>query len=155
MVSCDSTQIPWLFLAVIGVRSCLSSACCSLTCMRDQGLLGHLLLRLNVAIAVYRKNSVLNEMPIMEVVGATAITAAVSYLVVFLRYDTVLAPVRLWVLTFIECNHQNLSPTSFKNAILRVVTFMGYATRRLCGRTCSCFCSPLLSRLGSRLGRSA
>ncbi|KZV63169.1 Cl-channel protein, partial [Peniophora sp. CONT] len=62
--------IPWLFLAVVG------------------GLLGHLLLRLNVAIAVYRKNSVLNEMPIMEVVGAAAITAAVSYLVVFLRLQS-------------------------------------------------------------------
>jgi chloride channel 3/4/5 len=50
-----------------------------------QGVLGHLLLKLNVAIAVYRRNSALHGSPILEVTAMTAITAAVSYLVVFLR----------------------------------------------------------------------
>lgn len=59
--------IPWLFLAVIG------------------GVLGSLLIKLNIAAAVYRRNSILHEWPILEVTGAAAITAAVSYLIVFLR----------------------------------------------------------------------
>ncbi|KAJ7777446.1 Cl-channel protein [Mycena metata] len=59
--------IPWLTLAVIG------------------GILGSLLIKLNVEIALYRRNSVLNEWPVLEVVGVSAITAAISYLVVFSR----------------------------------------------------------------------
>ncbi|KAJ7460664.1 Cl-channel protein [Mycena latifolia] len=59
--------IPWLTLSVIG------------------GILGSLLIKLNVEVALYRRNSVLNEWPILEVVGASAITAAISYLVVFSR----------------------------------------------------------------------
>ncbi|KAH9984423.1 Cl-channel protein [Russula vinacea] len=55
--------IPWLFLAVIG------------------GILGSFLIKLNIAAAVYRRNSILHEWPILEVTGAAAITAAVSYLV--------------------------------------------------------------------------
>ncbi|KAH9943797.1 chloride channel [Amylocystis lapponica] len=62
--------IPWLFLAVIG------------------GLLGSFLIKLNAAIAVYRRNSVLHEWPTLEVIGFTALTAAVSYLVVFLRVQS-------------------------------------------------------------------
>ncbi|KAI0047852.1 Cl-channel protein [Auriscalpium vulgare] len=54
--------IPWLGLAVIG------------------GVLGSLLIKLNVAVAVYRRNSFLNDWPITEVVGAAAVTAAISYL---------------------------------------------------------------------------
>lgn len=46
-----------------------------------QGVLGSLLIKLNIAAAVYRRNSILHECPILEVTGATAITAAVSYLV--------------------------------------------------------------------------
>lgn len=46
-----------------------------------KGLLGPLLIRLNVAAAIYRRNSILHHMPIMEVVGVTALTGAVSYLV--------------------------------------------------------------------------
>ncbi|KAJ7623517.1 Cl-channel protein [Roridomyces roridus] len=59
--------IPWLTLGVIG------------------GILGSLLIKLNVEIALYRRNSSLNDWPILEVVAVSAITAAVSYLVVFSR----------------------------------------------------------------------
>ncbi|KAM5536604.1 hypothetical protein V8D89_009699 [Ganoderma adspersum] len=62
--------IPWMFLSVVG------------------GLLGSLLIKLNAAAAVYRRHSQLHEYPILEVVGFTAITAAVSYLVVFLRVQS-------------------------------------------------------------------
>ncbi|KAI0372598.1 hypothetical protein BV20DRAFT_33678 [Pilatotrama ljubarskyi] len=62
--------VPWVFLSVIG------------------GLLGSLLIKLNTAVAVYRQQSTLHEWPILEVVGFTAITAAVSYLVVFLRVQS-------------------------------------------------------------------
>ncbi|KAJ7493396.1 Cl-channel protein [Mycena galericulata] len=47
-----------------------------------RGILGSLLIKLNVEIALYRRNSVLNEWPVLEVVGVSAITAAISYLVV-------------------------------------------------------------------------
>lgn len=47
----------------------------------DQGALGSLLIKLNVRFAVYRRNSVLYHWPVLEVVGVSAITAAVSYLV--------------------------------------------------------------------------
>jgi surface polysaccharide O-acyltransferase-like enzyme len=46
-----------------------------------QGILGSFLIKLNIAAAVYRRNSILHEWPILEVMGAAAITAAVSYLV--------------------------------------------------------------------------
>ncbi|KAI0923449.1 hypothetical protein AcW1_006407 [Taiwanofungus camphoratus] len=62
--------IPWLLLAVLG------------------GLLGSLLIKLNVAAAVYRRNSILRNWPVIEVVGFTAITATVSFLVVFLRVQS-------------------------------------------------------------------
>ncbi|KAJ6624915.1 Cl-channel protein [Mycena sp. CBHHK59/15] len=55
--------IPWLTLGVIG------------------GILGSLLIKINVEVALYRRNSVLHEWPVLEVVGASAITAAISYLV--------------------------------------------------------------------------
>ncbi|KAI0272312.1 Cl-channel protein, partial [Gloeopeniophorella convolvens] len=54
--------IPWLGLAVVG------------------GVLGSFLIKLNVSAAVYRRNSILHEWPIVEVIGAAAVTAAVSYL---------------------------------------------------------------------------
>ena len=40
-----------------------------------------MLIRLNVAIAVFRHDSYLRENPVLEVVGATAFTAGISYLV--------------------------------------------------------------------------
>jgi chloride channel 3/4/5 len=46
-----------------------------------------MLIKANVAIAVYRRNSQLHDWPILEVVGAAAVTAALSYLIVFLRFD--------------------------------------------------------------------
>uniref|UniRef100_A0A8H8CIA3 Chloride channel protein n=1 Tax=Psilocybe cubensis TaxID=181762 RepID=A0A8H8CIA3_PSICU len=52
------------------------------------GILGTLLIRLNVEIALYRRNSVLNDWPVLEVVCATSVTAAVSYLIVFARVQT-------------------------------------------------------------------
>ena len=48
-----------------------------------QGVLGSLLIRLNVAAALYRRHSILNEWPVLEVVGVSAVTAAISYLVRF------------------------------------------------------------------------
>ncbi|EIW58503.1 uncharacterized protein TRAVEDRAFT_58724 [Trametes versicolor FP-101664 SS1] len=62
--------IPWVFLSVVG------------------GLLGSLLIKLNTAAAVYRRHSMLHEWPIVEVVGFTAITAAVSYPMVFMRVQS-------------------------------------------------------------------
>ncbi|KAJ3849426.1 Cl-channel protein [Lentinula lateritia] len=62
--------IPWLTLGIIG------------------GVLGSLLIKLNVEIALYRRNSVLNEYPILEVATVSAITAAIAYLVVFTRVQS-------------------------------------------------------------------
>ncbi|KAF9531719.1 Cl-channel protein [Crepidotus variabilis] len=62
--------IPWLTLGVIG------------------GILGSLLIRLNVEIALYRRNSVLRDWPVLEVVCVSAFTAAVCYLIVFARVQT-------------------------------------------------------------------
>jgi chloride channel 3/4/5 len=53
-----------------------------------QGVLGSLLIKLNVEIALYRRNSILHEYPVLEVVGVSAITAAISYLVVFARVQS-------------------------------------------------------------------
>ena len=50
--------------------------------MRDvQGVLGSLLIKLNIAAAVYRRNSILHDCPILEVTSAAAVTATISYLV--------------------------------------------------------------------------
>ncbi|KAK2463643.1 hypothetical protein APHAL10511_004394 [Amanita phalloides] len=62
--------VPWLALGVIG------------------GVLGSLLIRMNAYIALYRRTSVLLEWPMLEVIGISAITAAISYLVVFSRVQT-------------------------------------------------------------------
>lgn len=62
--------IPWITLGVIG------------------GVLGSLLIRLNVEIAIFRRQSVLADWPILEVVSVSAFTAAMSYLVVFARVQT-------------------------------------------------------------------
>ena len=50
-----------------------------------QGVLGTLLIRLNVAAAVYRRNSIISEWPLLEVVVVASATAALSYLVIFTR----------------------------------------------------------------------
>ena len=79
----------------------------------------------------------------MEVIGAAAITAAVSYLVVFLRYANLCGLIITSVTantehTDAEYNRQNLLPTSSKNVIPHMATSMVYATRQPCGRMCSC-----------------
>ena len=81
-------QIPWMFLSVVGVRIFNRSRDFHIPMTSFQGLLGSLLIKLNAAAAVYRRHSQLHEYPILEVVGFTAITAAVSYLVVFLRVQS-------------------------------------------------------------------
>jgi chloride channel 3/4/5 len=50
-----------------------------------------MLIRLNVAIAVYRERSVLRDNPLLEVIGFTAITATVSFLVSTLHHMKCLA----------------------------------------------------------------
>ncbi|KAI0091504.1 chloride channel [Irpex rosettiformis] len=52
------------------------------------GVIGSLLIRLNATVAVYRHNTSLREWPILEVVGFTAVTAAVSYLIIFCRVQS-------------------------------------------------------------------
>ncbi|KAF9005995.1 Cl-channel protein [Cyathus striatus] len=54
--------IPWITLGVIG------------------GVLGSFLIKLNVEIALYRRNSILTGWPVLEVVSFSAFTAAISYL---------------------------------------------------------------------------
>ncbi|KAJ7272542.1 Cl-channel protein [Mycena haematopus] len=99
--------IPWLTLGVIG------------------GILGSLLIKLNVEIALYRRNSVLNDWPILEVVGVSAITAAISYLVVFSRVQASELVANL----FQECDstkidyHGLCNPTAmWENVFLLVLT---------------------------------
>ncbi|KAL1745857.1 chloride channel [Schizophyllum fasciatum] len=55
--------IPWLGLGVIG------------------GVLGSLLIKLNVQVALLRRYSLIHEYPVLEVIGVSAVTAAVSFLV--------------------------------------------------------------------------
>ncbi|KAF9031391.1 Cl-channel protein [Hymenopellis radicata] len=62
--------IPWLGLGILG------------------GILGHFMIKLNVQIAVFRRNSYLHEWPVVEVVGVAALTSAISYLIVFARVQT-------------------------------------------------------------------
>ncbi|CDO69766.1 hypothetical protein BN946_scf184766.g11 [Trametes cinnabarina] len=99
--------VPWVFLAVVG------------------GLLGSLLIKLNTAAAVYRRHSVLHDWPIVEVIGFTAITAAISYLVVFLRVQSSELVANL----FLECDpakgdyHGLCNPTAtWANIFLLVLT---------------------------------
>ncbi|KAJ6485834.1 Cl-channel protein [Mycena sanguinolenta] len=99
--------IPWVTLGVIG------------------GILGPLLIKLNVEIALYRRNSVLNDWPILEVVGVSAITAATSYLVVFSRVQASELVANL----FQECDptkidyHGLCNPTAmWENVFLLILT---------------------------------
>jgi chloride channel 3/4/5 len=63
----------------MGVRE--FDACTRAILSGVQGIIGTILIRLNVQIALYRRQSSLAEWPILEVVGVSAITAAISYLV--------------------------------------------------------------------------
>lgn len=99
--------IPWISLGVIG------------------GVLGSMLIRLNVEIAIFRKQSVINDWPVLEVVCATAVTAAFSYLVVFGRVQTS----ELVAALFQECDptkpdyHGLCNPNATKqNVFLLVLT---------------------------------
>ncbi|KIP04518.1 hypothetical protein PHLGIDRAFT_109438 [Phlebiopsis gigantea 11061_1 CR5-6] len=99
--------VPWLMLAVIG------------------GLVGSLLIRLNAAAAVYRRNSSIHEWPVLEVVGFSALTATVCYLVVFLRVQSSELVSNL----FQECDpikgdfHGLCNPTAvWRNVFLLVLT---------------------------------
>ncbi|KAI0079343.1 Cl-channel protein [Panus rudis PR-1116 ss-1] len=99
--------IPWLLLSALG------------------GVLGSLLIKLNAAAAVYRRNSILHEWPKLEVIAFTAITAAVSYLVVFLRVQSSELVANL----FQECDpakgdyHGLCNPTaSWENVFLLILT---------------------------------
>ncbi|KIM24057.1 hypothetical protein M408DRAFT_331976 [Serendipita vermifera MAFF 305830] len=66
----DFELIPWSLLAVAG------------------GALGSLLINLNARAAVFRKNSVINDWPLLEVAVITAITAIISYPLVYLRVQS-------------------------------------------------------------------
>lgn len=99
--------IPWLFLAILG------------------GVLGSLMIKLNAAAAVYRRNSILHQWPVFEVVGFSALTAAVSYLVVFLRAQSSELVANL----FLECDasrgdyHGLCNPTAtWANVFLLILT---------------------------------
>ncbi|OSD04776.1 hypothetical protein PYCCODRAFT_1450809 [Trametes coccinea BRFM310] len=99
--------VPWIFLSVVG------------------GLLGSLLIKLNTAVAVYRRHSILHDWPIVEVIGFTAITAAISYLVVFLRVQSSELVANL----FLECDpsrgdyHGLCNPTAtWANIFLLILT---------------------------------
>ncbi|KAF4611188.1 hypothetical protein D9613_006904 [Agrocybe pediades] len=99
--------IPWVILGVIG------------------GVLGSLLIRLNVEIALYRRNSILSKMPVLEVVTVSAVTAAVSYLIVFARVQTSELVANL----FLECDpakgdyHGLCNPTAtMENVFLLCLT---------------------------------
>ncbi|RXW17772.1 hypothetical protein EST38_g8077 [Candolleomyces aberdarensis] len=103
--------IPWISLGVIG------------------GVLGSFLIRLNVEIAIYRRQSIVGDWPILEVVCASAITAAFSYLVVFGRYGPFVplhATPSLIVCCVEEFNLRNWLRTFFKNVTLKL-TIMAYA----------------------------
>ncbi|KAG9017948.1 hypothetical protein FRB90_000074 [Tulasnella sp. 427] len=62
--------VPWLGLGVLG------------------GVLGALLIRLNVRFALYRNSSPLRDMHVFEVLAVTAITAIISWPIVFMRDQT-------------------------------------------------------------------
>lgn len=46
-----------------------------------QGVLGSLLIKLNISVALYRRNSYIKDWPVLEVVCVSALTAGFSYLV--------------------------------------------------------------------------
>ncbi|KAH9172986.1 Cl-channel protein [Lactarius sanguifluus] len=105
--------IPWLCLSIIG------------------GVLGSLLTKLNIAAAVYRRNSVLHEWPILEVTGVAAVTAAISYLVrtSMLIIESLVPASDLVANLFQECDPQRIdfhglcNPTAmWENVFLLILT---------------------------------
>jgi hypothetical protein len=44
-----------------------------------QGALGSLLIKLNARAAIFRKNSIISEWPLLEVAVVAAVTAIISY----------------------------------------------------------------------------
>ncbi|KAH9056720.1 Cl-channel protein [Lactarius vividus] len=104
--------IPWLCLSIIG------------------GVLGSLLTKLNIAAAVYRRNSVLHEWPILEVTGVAAVTAAISYLTrIHLHLQHRVPASDLVANLFQECDPQRIdfhglcNPTAmWENVFLLILT---------------------------------
>ncbi|KAG8899607.1 hypothetical protein FRB99_006556 [Tulasnella sp. 403] len=74
--------VPWLGLGVAG------------------GVLGALLIRLNVQVALFRKNSPFNRQPLLEVIVGAAVTGIVSWPIVFMRDQTSTLVANL----FVECD---------------------------------------------------
>lgn len=97
--------IPWLSLGVIG------------------GVLGSWLIRLNVEFAIFRRQSVINDWPVLEVVTASAVTAALSFIVVFARVPTSELVANL----FQDCDpnkadyHGLCNPTAIKQNIFLLI----------------------------------
>jgi chloride channel 3/4/5 len=50
-----------------------------LGCFNVQGALGSLLINLNARAAIFRKNSIISEWPLLEVAVVAAVTAIISY----------------------------------------------------------------------------
>jgi chloride channel 3/4/5 len=103
-------QIPWLLLGVIGVFRPLAAVVPE-PYLDLQGVLGSILIKLNVAVATYRHTSSLKEWPLLEVLGVSAITAAMSYLV---RAPSTNEPVVLTCVIvggIFEVNEYELEPT--------------------------------------------
>ncbi|KAG8834550.1 hypothetical protein FRC17_008384 [Serendipita sp. 399] len=102
----DFELIPWSFLAVVG------------------GVLGSLLIKLNMHAAVYRHNSLLREWPLLEVFIVAAVTAIISYPLVFLRVQSSVLVADL----FAECdpntNFYGLCDphSTFRNVFLLLLT---------------------------------
>lgn len=72
--------MPFLWLGVAGVcRQTILSAYKYSPFLK--GLLGALFIKLNVAAALYRRNTQIREWPLLEVVAVTTITAVLSYMV--------------------------------------------------------------------------
>ncbi|KAF9462921.1 Cl-channel protein [Collybia nuda] len=99
--------IPWLALGVIG------------------GVVGSCLIKLNVEVAIYRRNSYLASWPVLEVICVSAITAGISYLIVFSRVQASELVANL----FQECDptkgdyHGLCNPTAmWENVFLLILT---------------------------------
>ncbi|KAF5373298.1 hypothetical protein D9615_007485 [Tricholomella constricta] len=89
------------------------------------GVLGSVLIKMNVEVALYRRNSYLSNWPVLEVVCVSAITAAISYLVVFSRQANGTSIANL----FQECDptkpdyHGLCNPTAmWENVFLLILT---------------------------------
>ena len=95
----------------------------------NKGVVGSILIRLNAAAAVYRRNSSIHEWPVLEVVSFAALTGAVCYLVIAIPVAYVLRTKDMTRWCSCESKRLNWSQTCFKNAIqLREIT-MGCASK--------------------------